>query len=311
MNATQPKRVPASAAVPRELFVRSDLNGAVHLVQHVAVLSAGVIALYALGLDFSDPAYWIVVWAIGVPGVFVFAPAHECAHRTAFASTWMNQALGHVCGLALALPAGYFRAFHLEHHRFTQDPSRDPELAGGVPRTLRDYAWRLSGLPYWIDRALTTVRHAAGRVNEPYIAESARGAIVAEARAYLLVYAAVAAASVAADSTVALRYWVAPFVLAQPVLRAFLMAEHGGMPFVADMLRNSRTTASNRLVRQLAWNMPYHAEHHYQAAVPFHALAQLRQHLGEQAPAPSPGYAHFHRRWIAKLMRSRPGLPEG
>ena len=38
------------------------------------------------------------------------------------------------------------------------------------------------------------------------------------------------------------------------------------------MLENSRTTYTNALVRFLAWNMPFHAEHHAWPSIPFHAL---------------------------------------
>ena len=38
------------------------------------------------------------------------------------------------------------------------------------------------------------------------------------------------------------------------------------------MLENSRTTRSLAPIRRLAWNMPYHAEHHAYPALPFHAL---------------------------------------
>ena len=49
--------------------------------------------------------------------------------RTQLALEDNFRAVARACGLLLVLPADYFRAFHLRHHRFTQDPARDPELA--------------------------------------------------------------------------------------------------------------------------------------------------------------------------------------
>ncbi len=84
-----------------------------------------------------------------------------------------------------------------------------------------------------------------------------------------------------------------PLRLGAPALRGYLLAEHGRCPHVADMLQNSRTTPTNRLVRWLAWNMPYHSEHHAYPAVPFHKLplmhAMMRRRIGG-----APGYARFN-----------------
>ena len=81
-----------------------------------------------------------------------------------------------------------------------------------------------------------------------------------EARVLLLIYTAVALSLF--YSSFLLWIWIVPVLISQPVLRAYLLAEHGLCPPVADMFANTRTTFTNRLVRALAWNMPYHAEHH-------------------------------------------------
>ena len=73
-------------------------------------------------------------------------------------------------------------------------------------------------------------------------------------------------------ATVLLYVWIVPALLGQPFLRLYLLAEHGRCPLVANMLENTRTTLTNWLVRKLAWNMPYHAEHHAYPGVPFHQL---------------------------------------
>src|SRR3972149_6139290 len=100
----------------------------------------------------------------GVVLVFLSAPLHETIHRTAFATRWLNDAVAWVGGLVLILPPEYFRAFHFAHHRPTQDPARDPELAQAKPATVRAYLWYVSGLPYWRERIGTLVRHGRGRV---------------------------------------------------------------------------------------------------------------------------------------------------
>ena len=280
------------------LVERSDRKGLAHLALHVVVIAAaGAICASALDTAWMLPAAWLY----GTTLVFLFAPLHESVHYTAFRSRRLSRAVSAVCGWILVLPPRYFRAFHLEHHRYTQDPERDPELAVAPPSTRAGYLWRVSGLQYWTSRVRTTLAHAAGRVAEPFLAPAERAGVAREARIYLASYALAGAVSIAAGSAALLWLWVVPVVLGQPMLRLYLLAEHTGCPMVPDMLANSRTVHTNAIVRFLAWNMPYHAEHHAYAAIPFHALPRAHAALAPHVRTQSPGYASVHRELIRGL----------
>ncbi len=279
-------------AALKALTRRSDRRGLLQLAGHLGLLClTGALVLAAADSLWLGPALLVH----GVVLTFLFAPLHECIHRTAFASRRLNDTLAAVFGALLLLPAGYFRAFHLTHHRFTQDPARDPELAGRPLASRRDYLLRISGLPYWGERLATFWRHAAGRVTEPYLPAPLQRAIVREARGHLTAYALVAAASFAADASLALWLWVIPALLGQPFLRLFLLAEHSGCPRVADMLANSRTTLTNRGMAFLCWNMNRHTAHHAYPAVPFHALPAADRLLAPRIAVRSRGYAALQR----------------
>lgn len=285
-------------AALKALSQRSDTAGLRQLAGHGAGLAAtGLVVAGAQGSVWLLPALLVH----GIVLVFLFAPLHESIHRTAFSSRGLNDALAWVCGLALMLPPDFFRAFHFAHHRHTQDPARDPELAAAKPATLGAYLLLVSGLPYWRDRMTTLSRHARGRVDDAFIPPRQRPAIRREARLVLLVYAGIAAASLAAGTWAAVLYWLGPILLGQPALRLYLLAEHTGCPLVPDMLRNSRTTRTTWLLRRLAWNMPYHAEHHAYPALPFHALAAAHTLLRDRIAVRSPGYIAVHRKIIAGL----------
>ena len=120
-----------------------------------------------------------------------------------------------------------------------------------------------------------------------------------EARILLGLYAAAALSLWASPPIFWL--WLLPMVIAQPVLRLYLLAEHGHCPPVANMLENTRTTLTSRSVRWLAWNMPYHAEHHAFPAVPFHKLPELHDFLAQDLKSVSPSYAAFTKDYVAKL----------
>ena len=294
---TMPKPSRLSDDALSALVERSDCKGLTRLALHVVVITAaGTVGASAVDTAWMLPAAWLY----GTVLVFLFAPLHESVHYTAFRSRWINRAVSAVCGWILVLPPRYFRAFHLEHHRYTQDPERDPELAV-APATRAGYLWRVSGLQYWTSRVRTTLVHAAGAVTEPFLAPAERAGVVREARLYLASYALAAAVSIATGSAALLWLWVVPVVLGQPMLRLYLLAEHTGCPMVPDMLANSRTVHTNAIVRFLSWNMPYHAEHHAYAAIPFHALPRAHAALAPHVRTQSPGYASVHRELIRGL----------
>jgi fatty acid desaturase len=286
----------------KALSERSDAKGLARLASHaLALVASGALVTAAAGTLWLPPAMLVH----GIILVFLFSPLHETVHYTAFRDRRINQAVAWVCGAVLMLPPEYFRAFHFGHHRDTQDPARDPELIQPKPRTLRDYLLVLSGLPYWRERIATTLRHAAGRIEQPFIPRRRHTAVIREARVLLAIYGAVAVLSILAESTVALTLWVTPVVLAQPALRGFLLAEHTGCPLVPEMLENSRTTMTNAIVRWLTWNMGYHAEHHAYPALPFHALPKAHGLLAERIAVQAPGYLSVHRGLVQDLIAAR------
>jgi len=285
----------------KALSRRSDAKGLARLAGH-----AGAIALGAWAVSAAAGTWWLAaaVPALGVALIFLFCPLHETTHRTPFRSRWLNDALGWVAGAVIVLPPHEFRQFHMAHHRWTQDPARDPEIAGVPPIATRGrYLLYVTGWGYWKSVTMGLVRRARGRVTEPYTPAAERAAVVAEARAYVALYLGVAALGVGFGTWAPVLYWLLPVVVAQPALRLYLLAEHTGCPFVPDMMANTRTLKTNPLVRWLAWNMPYHAEHHTFPGVPFHALPALHAELAGRHAVLSPGYRAFHRGLWASLGR--------
>jgi len=286
----------------KSLSRRSDLKGVLHLAGHLAVL-AGAAGLVVL----SWGTFWLILaWPVyGVFLVFLFAPLHETVHRTAFKTRWLNDLLAAICGAILVLPPVYFRAFHFAHHRHTQDPEKDPELIMPKPTSLGAYLYHITGFFYWRAQCRGLLRHAAGRVKESFIAPAQGRAIVIEARLYLLLYLGLAATSLALETWAVAVYWIVPIVLAQPALRLYLLSEHMGCALSTDMFSNTRTTLTTWAMRNLAWNMPFHVEHHAYPGIPFHALPATHQVLKERIVVLAPGYRAVHRQIVAGLLSAK------
>ncbi len=283
------------------LSERSDTKGILQLTGHV-----GLLAVTGLAVSFAHDTGWqfpaMVVHGIAL--VFLFTTLHETTHRTAFRTRWLNDLVALICGLLLLLPPRYFRTFHIAHHRHTQNPNLDPELMVPKPGGLGRYLWVMSGIPYWIERMITITRHARSQVSEAFISTRRRQGIVNEARIFLLFYALIVGITLALDNGLMMTYWLLPALLGQPFLRIFLLAEHIGCPYDPDSFKNSRTTESNRFVRWLSWNMPFHAEHHAYPALPFHALPHAHKVLDEQLSVQSKRYFDVHRQIIKTLAFS-------
>jgi len=270
------------------LTARRNSTGLWHLAGHLGII--GALAIY---VAIGGPFWWAALLPLGVALTFLFTLQHECTHQTPFATVWLNEAIGQLTALILLQPFYWFRAFHMAHHRHTNDPGKDPELQGEPkPDTWRAMAWHLSTVGYWADKVQVLWANAKGRLDPTYVGAKACRRIVWESRALIALYAGAGLFTLIV-SPILIWIWLLPLALGFPILRLYLLAEHGRCPPVANMFLNSRTTLTTRAVRFLAWNMPYHAEHHAYPQVPFHHLPQLHQIIAPHLGTVSNGYTTF------------------
>jgi fatty acid desaturase len=276
------------------LTERSNSAGLLHLAGHLTA-----IAVTALVIIAAPPLWWLALPVQGVLLVFLFTLEHEATHKTPFASPAVNEIVGRLCGVVLLLPFEWFRYFHLAHHKFTNLPGQDPELDGPRPQTRAAWVLYASGLPYWAAQARLIVALAFKReVKASYLPAGALPRVTREAQVMLAIYELALLSLL--WSPMVFWLWILPVLLGQPFLRLYLLAEHGDCPQVTNMLENTRTTFTNRIVRFLAWNMPYHAEHHTYPAVPFHKLSVLHDIMRDELQVTAPGYAAFTRDYLAR-----------
>ena len=262
----------------QELMVRRDGPGLLFLAGHLGLMAAtGLLVWAARGTWWVAPA----VFAHGIVIVHLFAPFHEAIHYTAFRSRWLNTALAWFAGLALMLPPLMFRYQHTDHHTYTQDLARDPQMIP-VSERLGGYLFYATGIPYFIAILKALFTHPLGRLSEAELRsapESAHAAIRREAWVFWGVYLGLALVSVWLGTWAVAVYWLIPRVVGEPVMRIIRMSEHAGCARTPNMLENSRTTLTLAPVRWLAWNMPLHAAHHAAPLVPFHAIPALNRIL--------------------------------
>ena len=290
------KKFKLPTEVIQRLTQRSDAKGLAQLGAHLGLLILAGIALQAslesLWLLITLPVYAALL-------IFLFAPLHETIHFTVFGTRWLNNLVAAPIGFLLLIPFQTFRVFHYVHHRHTQNPELDPELLDMKPLH-RKYWWYLSGLPTWWQSLQSIWRQATIGVSESYIDERHHATVIKEARIHLAGYALLLLWSLLFSSGILWWFWVLPVLIGQPLLRLYLLAEHSGCDYSDNMLENSRTTYTLPWLNFLAWNMPYHAEHHYLASVPFHALPALHAYTGQQVKYRGDGYYRVNREIAAR-----------
>lgn len=285
------------------ILEKSDRAGLTHLMGYLAAL-----VLFSTILLLQPPLYLLALIPQGILLVFLFTALHETIHQTAFHSRRLNDAVAFFCGFLIFLPPSYFRYFHFAHHRHTHDPDRDPELATPKPDKFAAYLWSMTGLPELVNRPKIIVKNAIQESCEDFVPPKGKAKVQREALLFCALYALVALLGLVFGWQHIIMLWLLPLVVGGPFLRAYLLAEHALCPNVSNMLQNTRTTFTNRIVRFVAWNMPYHIEHHAYPAVPFHKLPEFhtiaKEHLGVTAD----GYVRFNQSYI-RAISDDPAAP--
>lgn len=285
---TLPGRQTLDIATIRSLSLRSDTWGVVRAIGHFGVMGCTGYLIYL-----AQGNWWLLIPAMFLHGatiVTMFAPMHECVHKTAFDSRWMNEVMGWVAGSIAWYNFHFYRRYHTWHHRYTQDPERDPELMTPPPATFWQYVWNISGIPFWINKPLNLIELSLGRMDRyQFIAANSRKEIMWSARAQLALYLSLLVVSIYFRTDVVLMYWLLPAMMSQPLLRCLTIVEHTGCSMTGDGLTNTRTTLASFPIRFLMWNMPFHAEHHLYPSIPFWRLPaahdQLRKSFAHIAPS--------------------------
>ncbi|MEM1369235.1 MAG: fatty acid desaturase family protein [Cyanobacteria bacterium P01_H01_bin.15] len=275
----------------KQLNQRSDRKGWQQLGSHIGILLVSG-SLWGQGTWLALPA--LIVYGFGLASMF--AVVHECVHRTAFASPKLNDRVAWLAGVLSFYNSTFYRRYHKWHHRYTQIPGKDPELEDPIPDSWGSYLWQLSGIPWWLGKVQGHFRAIRGDFTGcPYISASAAPEVRRSTLWQLAIYGLAIAISIWQHQPWFITYWVLPLAIGQPILRFILLAEHTGCTKDNNPLSNTRTTLTLLPVRVLMWNMPFHAEHHLSASIPFHALPQTHQLIADKLVHVDPGYVSVNR----------------
>ena len=292
------------ALLPRsvlsELNTGADRPGVIRLLSHLFTIGGGGWLWAQAGLPVLLRVVGLLASGIGL--ATAFAPLHECCHRTAFRSRLLNDAVAWCAGLLCFYNSTFYRRYHQWHHRYAHQIGLDPELDDGFPTNRISYLLEISGWNWWMGKIRGFYQLLFGDLSGlAYLNPEVIPQIRHSVRWQFTIYGSVVLLSVLNGSGFLFWNWLLPLAVGQPFLRLVMLAEHSGCSFDADGTTNTRTTLTNPVVAWQMWNMPFHAEHHLYASLPFHSLPAAHRWIGPELKHLDPGYLFVHRKLLRNL----------
>lgn len=298
-------RTKVDPASIRKLMVKSD-----RIALRDTLLWIGLMVLFA-GLAVLLWPSWMTIPFWLVYGVLYGSASdarwHECGHRTAFETGWMNTVVYHLACFMLLRNPYVWRASHVRHHTDTIIVGRDPEIVAMRPPDLMRLGLNLFGLvDTWV-LAKRMMMHVCGRLHPDeatYVRPEDQAAVFRTARIWLVIYSAVLASALWFGTILPLmliglpRLYGAWHHVLTGVLQHLGLAEN-----VTDHRLNTRTVLMNPVTRFIYLNMNYHIEHHMFTMIPYYNLPALHDLIKHDLPAPDPSIFAAFRRLVPVLVR--------
>jgi fatty acid desaturase len=232
---------------------------------------------------------------------------HECGHRTAFKTKWMNDAVYEIACFMILREPEIWRWSHTRHHTDTVIVGHDPEIITPRPPDIPSLLLNIFSLKNAVLFLHKLFLHAAGRLTgeeSTFVPAGERPKVYRTARIYLAIYALVIAACLYYRSILPAMIVGLPSLYGAWLQLYFGMTQHLGLAEdVLDHRLNSRTVYMNPIFRFLYWNMNYHVEHHLFPLIPYHALPKLHAAIKTDCPEPYPSTIAAYREIIPALAR--------
>jgi fatty acid desaturase len=233
------------------------------LVLFVVCLSCWLASLAALACSHIPP---LVASAFSTIAAYaIFTPMHEASHQSVGRSRLLNEIVGRIAAIPLGGFFPVFRDRHLEHHKFTNEPERDPDFWVALPPAgLRPLRWLSMEWPYTV-----LARRRAHRLPRRVRAEITFWLL------FLII--AVVGPSLLGFGRLVFFGWLLPAKFAG----AFLAYAFDYLPHRPHAVSSRTDRFRATLVQPDAWRTPvflfqnYHLIHHLYPAVPFYRYSRI------------------------------------
>ena len=305
----------------RELMQKSDV-----IALRDTLIWLGIMCLSACFAIALWPSWWSVPFWL-IYGVLYGSASdsrwHECGHKTAFKTPWMNTVVYHIASFMIMRNPITWRASHVRHHTDTVVLGRDPEIVAMRPPDLLRISLLFLGIIDVYSAVKRTFVHASGHIDpeeEMYVAPKDHYKVFRIARIWLALYALTIVICFLSGSILPLMLVGLPRLFGSWHYVMTGLLQHLGLAEnVSDHRLNTRTVLMNPISRFIYLNMNYHLEHHLFTMVPYYNLPKLHLLIKHDVPPPEPSIPAAFMRLLPVLVKQLkyedavivPKLPEG
>ena len=305
----------------RELMQKSDV-----IALRDTLIWLGIMCFSACFAIALWPSWWSVPFWL-IYGVLYGSASdsrwHECGHKTAFKTPWMNTVVYHIASFMIMRNPITWRASHVRHHTDTVVLGRDPEIVAMRPPDLLRISLLFLGIIDVYSAIKRMFVHASGHIDseeEMYVAPKDHYKVFRIARIWLALYALTIVICFLSGSVLPLMLVGLPRLFGSWHYVMTGLLQHLGLAEnVSDHRLNTRTVLMNPISRFIYLNMNYHLEHHLFTMVPYYNLPKLHLLIKHDVPPPEPSIPAAFMRLLPVLVKQLkyedavivPKLPEG
>lgn len=293
--------------LPPEFFRRRP---ALFLLKFFFAMALIALATTAIAMS----SHWGIIGIGMVVNGLMFAHLielqHECMHGHAFRSPGLNRLFGVASGVFMASSNSHYRYDHLRHHAWL-----------GTSRNLEHFNYRFSNLDSipGFARAffdLSRYKRVANILWNTLLDRPVPGVdkpvASREIKQEYVLYLVIVVASVAAAAhwpalllPVALAWWIPTLLIAEGVHFMIEMPEHFGLNTMTepDVLANTRTIRTSRLVNWYVNGNDLHTAHHFHHGVPMCNVRMLHEVIKSRIVVVERSYFSLYRDILAGRIR--------
>lgn len=289
----------------RALMQKSDAMALRDTALWLGALIVSATIAIALWPSWWSAPFWIIYGVLYGSGAD--SRWHECGHKTAFKTPWMNAVVYQIACFMMMRNPVVWRASHVRHHTDTVVVGRDPEIVAMRPPDLLRVALAFTGVVDVYHAFKSMILHASGRIapqEAMYVATKDHARLFLVARIWLLIYAVTVATSLWMGSILPLMLIGLPRLYgAWHHVMTGLLQHLGLAENVSDHRLNTRTVLMNPVSRFIYLNMNYHLEHHMFTMVPYYNLPKLHTLIKHDMPPPDPSIWAAFQRLVPVLVK--------
>lgn len=305
----------------RDLMQKSDAIALRDTVKWLGLMCVTAGIAFALWPSLWSAPFWLIYGVLY--GSAADSRWHECGHRTAFKTAWMNNVIYQIASFMMMRNPVVWRASHVRHHTDTIVVGRDPEIVAMRPPDLARIALMFIGIIDVYTAFKRMFQHASGRLDPDeamYVAPKDHPKVFRIARIWLVIYACTIAVSILMASILPLMLIGLPRLYgAWHHVMTGLLQHLGLAENVSDHRLNTRTVLMNPVSRFIYLNMNYHLEHHMFTMVPYYNLPKLHELIKHDVPPPERSVSAAFKRLTPVLIKQLryqdavivPDLPAG